>query len=173
MGMNKEFLVCLVCVVLIGAGWGGQVGWQRYQVAQKKQAAEKAAQVPLLKAREQMLAQIQQVKESRAGDDHVAAAGTSPAAAPTTAPGGNAAAGKPAAPTPAPEDVEMKDFLAHARLSSILLGSPKIVVINKKSYEEGEEVALPSGHRAKVSEIREDGVTLTREGRAYQLLAKR
>ena len=170
--MSKEFIISLVCIVLLLGGAAAKIGYDQHKLAEERQQAD-AHKLSVLEARDRALSQIKKIASTRADDARTA--GLSPdgkGQSPTAADGGGQAPAV-AASTATTDDPAIRDFAARAKISSVLLGSPKIVVIDKREYEEGAEIALPGGRRGRIREIADEGVTLDCEGRHYHIAARR
>lgn len=103
--------------------------------------------------------------------------------APKPVPGGAAAGAKPtggaaahpAAAKAAPAGgapsarAQIEPLLKPLKVTSILLGEPSIVIIDKKDYGVGDTLPLPGGKKAQVAAINEAGVTLTCEHENFHL----
>lgn len=61
--------------------------------------------------------------------------------------------------------------LQSMKVSSILLGDPAIVIINKKEYSVGDSLPLPGGKALPVTAIQEDGISLAANGETFHLAA--
>lgn len=80
----------------------------------------------------------------------------------------------PGAPEAKPVEPELNpgDYF---KISSILLGQLNLAVINGRSYEAGEVISTDAGGKTlkfQVKEIQDGSVTLTREGKTYELKQK-
>lgn len=172
--MSKEFIISLVCIFLLVVGGAAKIGYDQHKLAEERWQAD-AHKLAILESRDRAHAQIKKIAGVRADDARTA--GLSSADDKSQKPAGGAGGAKPAAAaTPAvaaADDSAIRDFAARAKISSVLLGSPKIVVIDKHEYEEGSEIALPGGRHGHISEIAEEGVTLNYEGRSYHIVAWR
>lgn len=92
------------------------------------------------------------------------ATGSSPAAVP----------GKPAADADtvkkqAAARAEIEKALVSMKITSILLGDPAIVIINKTDYSVGSPLALPGGKTLQITRIDEGGVTLAGGAETFHL----
>ncbi len=81
----------------------------------------------------------------------------------------------PAAPNPPADQqaarTEIDNALHGLKVTSILLGDPAIVIINKSEYSTGDPLNLPGGKTLQVTGITEDGVALGYNGMAFHLAA--
>lgn len=142
--MNKDFLLCLCLLVVSGLGWAGSKGYEKYQAGKvavgQQTAAAKAAQKPKAVA-------APQENKSQASD----------------------AQNQQKMREQAAVRAEIQEQLKAMKVSSILLGSPNLAVINKKSYEEGSDLRLPNGKSLKVKAIKDEGVMLAYGEQTFQI----
>lgn len=65
-------------------------------------------------------------------------------------------------------DVESQ--LKPMKVSSIMPGQPGIVIIDKKEYAEGDQLALPrGGKQLQIAKVRDDGILLAYNGLTFRL----
>jgi hypothetical protein len=173
--MNKDSVIGLVCLVtLLGAG-AAKFGFDRHRSVQERAQLE-AGKPAMFAARDRALAEIKKIGEARATDNRAVEgsfatnAGSQPAETVKTP-----VVAKPLAsvvPPPASDDPEIQEYAAHAKISSLLLGDPRLVVIDKREYEVGSEIVLPRGRRGRIAEIAEDGVRVSYDGRSYRIVRR-
>lgn len=147
--MKKDFIICL-CAVIIGVcGWIGSKQWDRYQArkfAREQAAAAIVAEHHLQEEKnrtlEAMRAKTQHEAEVAAGQKKDAMAA---------------------------ERKQVEGELAGCKLTSIMLGPPNIAIINKKGYEPGAGLPLPSGKTLLIKTIQGDAVLLSDGQQSYRL----
>lgn len=167
--ISKAFAFTLACIVLLALGGAAKVYFDHQRVTEDRQKTD-SQRLAFLEAREKAATQLRKIAAGRVEDERALTAPASPQK-PTdgAAPVQTAASAPAATPAPSPDDAPVREFVARARISSLLLGAPRIVIIDKREYEEGDDIALPNGRRGKISEIGEEGVTLHWEGRGYRI----
>lgn len=90
-----------------------------------------------------------------------------PAKAMAASPGGKTA--PPAVVGASPVRAQIEPLLKPLKVTSIMLGEPSLVIINKKDYSVGDTLALPGAKDVKVAAIDEAGVTLSCRGENFHL----
>lgn len=66
------------------------------------------------------------------------------------------------------KDVEAQ--LKPMKVSSIMPGQPGLVIIDKKEYQEGDQLPLPhGGKRLQIARVRDDGILLAYNGLTFRL----
>ncbi len=147
--MKKDFIVC-VCAIVIGASsWIGSKQYDQYQARKfiRDQAAAAVIARQQLEAEKARLVQATQAKLQQTAQI-------------------NAARKKDAL---AAQRKQVETELAGCKLSSIMLGAPSIAIIDKRGYETGNDVALPSGRTLSVKTIEPDAVLLADAEQVYRL----
>ncbi len=65
---------------------------------------------------------------------------------------------------------EVEAQLKPMKVSSIMPGQPGLVIIDKKEYQEGDQLPLPrGGKRLQIAKVRGDGVLLAYNGLTFRL----
>lgn len=82
---------------------------------------------------------------------------------------GSYAAPRPPRPVRDNSTPAVETFVRQAQLSAIMLGEPAIAVINRKDYEVGQEIIVPSGPRLRITAINSDSVRLHWQDRDFIL----
>lgn len=147
--MKKEFVIC-ICAVAIGlGGWLGAKEYGRFQARKsgREQAAATVVAAKHLAGEKANVTQENQLKARRAEEAAAAARKEKMAA----------------------ERKQVEAELGACKLSSIMLGTPSIAIIDKKGYEAGGQVPLAGGRMLTVSSIDADAVQLTDGQQAYRL----
>lgn len=143
--MNKEFIICVCAAVLGGGGWIGSKQYNQYQA--RKSVHDQAAAGQHVEAEKARVVQVTQTEVQQAAQI-------------------NAAKKKDAL---AAQRKQVEAELAGCKLSSIMLDVPSIAIIDKRGYEIGNDVALPSGRTLSVKAIEADAVLLTDGEQVYRL----
>ena len=147
--MKKDFIIC-VCAIVIGAcGWIGSKQYDQYQARKfiRDQAAAAIIARQQLEAEKARLLQATQAKVQQAAQV-------------------NAVKKKDAL---AAQRKQVETELAGCKLSSIMLGAPSIAIIDKRGYEAGNDLALPSGKTLAIKSIDADAVLLADAEQVYRL----
>jgi hypothetical protein len=147
--MNKEFTICLCLVVIGGLGWAGNKEYEKYQARKLAAAQPPAAVVAQQGPGSQQPKGVTDPQEKKRQESETQRQQ------------------KVSEETAA--RAEIQDQLKTLKVSSILLGSPSLAIINKKSYEEGGDLPLPNGKMLKIAAIKNDVVVLAYGGQTFQI----
>jgi hypothetical protein len=144
--MNKEFIICIGLIAIGAGGWVANKRWDAYQ-AQKVVHDQRMAYLKLTQEKTSNAQEIRDKKLKETEAQFQKRQEQERAARP-----------------------EIEAQLKGCKISSILLGNPSIVVINKKNYEEGADLPLPNGKALKIASIKEDRVMLASGTQTFQLV---